>query len=97
MTTVVSTVRGDRDIAIGNLLGSSVYNIAIILGITILAAPGVVQVPDEVLGSDLLLMVGAAVACVPVFVTGGRISRREGGIYVAAYIAYLVWLLVSHA
>lgn len=97
VTTVISTIRGDRDIAIGNLLGSSVYNIAIILGITILAAPEVVHVPDEVLGSDLLLMVGAALACVPVFVTGGRISRREGGIYVAAYVGYLVWLLISHA
>jgi cation:H+ antiporter len=97
VTTVVSTIRENRDIALGNLLGSSVYNIAIILGITVLAAPGDVQVPDEILGGDLLLMVGAAVACVPVFVSGGRISRREGGIYVAVYSAYLVWLLVSNA
>lgn len=97
VTTIVSTIRGDRDIALGNLLGSSVYNIAFILGITILAAPGVVEVPDEVRGGDLLLMVGAAVACVPVFMSGRRITRLEGGIFVAAYVAYLTWLLVTRA
>ncbi|MFG1812393.1 calcium/sodium antiporter [Kribbella sp. NPDC049174] len=97
VTTIVSTLRGDRDIALGNLLGSSVYNIAIILGVTILVAPGVVEVPDEILGGDLLLMVGAAVACVPVFVSGRRITRLEGGVFVAAYVAYLAWLLISRA
>jgi cation:H+ antiporter len=97
VTTVLSTIRGDREIALGNLLGSSVYNIAIILGITILAAPDVVHVPDEVLEGDLLLMVAAAVACVPVFVSGGRITRLEGAVYVTAYVSYLVWLLISHA
>jgi cation:H+ antiporter len=97
VTTIVSTFRGDRDIALGNLLGSSVYNIAIILGVTILVAPGVVEVPDEILGGDLLLMVGAAVACVPVFVSGQRITRTEGGVFVAAYVAYLAWLLISRA
>lgn len=95
VTTIVSTIRGNRDIALGNLLGSSVYNIAIILGVTILAAPGAVPVPDEILGGDLLLMVAAAVACVPVFLSGRRITRAEGGVFVVAYVAYLAWLLVS--
>jgi cation:H+ antiporter len=95
VTTILSTIRGDRDIALGNLLGSSVYNIAVVLGITVLVAPGV-QVPDEVLAGDLLLMVGAAVACIPVFVSGSRISRAEGAVFVAAYAGYLVWLLVTH-
>jgi cation:H+ antiporter len=97
VTTIVSTLRGNRDIALGNLLGSSVYNIAIILGVTILVAPGAVEVPDEILGGDLLLMVGAAVACIPVFMSGRRITRIEGGVFVAAYVAYLAWLLISRA
>ena len=67
-----------------------------ILGITVLVAPGVIQVPDEVLAGDLLLMVVAAVACIPVFVWGSRIIRAEGAVFVAAYAGYLVWLLVSH-
>jgi len=97
VTTILSTIRGDRDIALGNLLGSSVYNIAFILGFTILAAPGLVDVPGEVLRGDLLLMVGAAVACVPVFMTGRRITRLEGGVFVATYVAYLTWLLIIRA
>jgi cation:H+ antiporter len=60
-------------------------------------APGAVEVPDEILGGDLLLMVGAAVACVPVFVSGRRITRIEGGVFVAAYVAYLAWLIISRA
>ncbi|MEU3274484.1 calcium/sodium antiporter [Saccharomonospora sp. NPDC006951] len=95
VTTIMATLRGNRDIALGNLLGSSVYNIAIILGITVLVAPGAVHVPAEVLEGDLLLMVAAALACVPIFVTGSRINRVEGGLFVVAYGGYLTWLLVS--
>jgi cation:H+ antiporter len=56
VTTLLSTLRGDRDIALGNLLGSSVYNLALILGLTVLFAPTVVEVPAEVLEGDLVLM-----------------------------------------
>ena len=55
----VTTLRGDRDIALGNLLGSSVYNLALILGLTILFAAIVVEVPAEVLEGDLVLMAAA--------------------------------------
>jgi cation:H+ antiporter len=92
VTTLTSTIRGDRDIAIGNLLGSSVYNIAVILGITVLTAPAALQVPDEVLAADLLVLVVVALITVPVLLSGHRISRLEGGAFVAAYLGYLVWL-----
>lgn len=88
---------GDRDIALGNLLGSSVYNQALILGLTILFAPTVVEVPAEVLEGDLVLMGAGAVACRPVFLSGRRINRIEGGLFVAAYCAYLAWLLLVRA
>ena len=97
VTTLLSTLRGDRDIALGNLLGSSVYNLALILGLTILFAPTVVEVPAEVLEGDLVLMAAGAVACVPVFLSGRRINRVEGGLFVAAYCVYLAWLLVVRA
>jgi cation:H+ antiporter len=93
VTTLVATVRGDRSIALGNLLGSSVFNIALILGPTVLAAPGTVPVPEDVLALDLVLMVAAAVVCVPVFLTHRRLGRLEGGAFVAAYVVYMVWLL----
>jgi cation:H+ antiporter len=95
VTTVVSTLRGDRDIAIGNLLGSSVYNIAFVLGLTVVVAPGRVPVADEVLTTDLVLLVASAVVAVPVFVSGARITRIEGGAFAAAYVGYLTWLLLT--
>lgn len=93
VTTLVSTVRGDRSIALGNLLGSSVFNVALILGPTVLVAPGTVPVPDDVLALDLVLIVAAAVVCVPVFLTQRRLSRVEGGAFVTVYLVYMVWLL----
>jgi cation:H+ antiporter len=92
VTTLTSTARGDRDIAVGNLLGSSVYNIALILGITVLVAPAGVDVPDQVIAADLLVLAIVAVITVPVLRSGHRISRLEGGAFVAAYLAYLAWL-----
>ena len=95
VTTVVSTLRGDRDLAIGNLIGSSIYNIGAVLGLTVVVAPHGVPVPDEVLAADLGLLVLVTAAAVPVFVSGTRISRIEGGLFVASYIGYLAWLLLT--
>lgn len=93
VTTLVSTVRGNRDVALGNLLGSSTYNIALVLGVTVLAAPGGIPVDPAVVGSDLLLLVLVALMCLPVLVSGRRISRLEGGIAVALYLVYVGWLV----
>jgi cation:H+ antiporter len=92
VTTLTSTIRGDRDIAIGNLLGSTVYNIAVILGITVLVAPADLQIPQEVIAADLLVLAVVGLITVPVLLTGHRISRLEGGAFVAAYLGYLGWL-----
>lgn len=95
MTTVVSTLRGNRDIAIGNLLGSSIYNILLILGATCLVASGGLVLPASLVRVDIPIMVAVALACIPIFVTGRRVSRGEGGAMVAAYVAYLTFLLVA--
>jgi cation:H+ antiporter len=96
VTTLVATLRGgDRSLALGNLLGSSVFNIALILGPTVLAAPGAVPVPGDVLALDLVLMVASALVCIPVFLTHRRLSRIEGGAFVAAYVIYMTWLLAT--
>ncbi len=95
VTTIMSTVRGDRDIAIGNLLGSSIYNIAAVLGLTVLVAPNGVPVSEELLNADLVLLVAAMVAALPVLVSGARITRTEGGLFVATYVGYLTWLLLT--
>ncbi len=94
-TTVLSTLRGDRDIAIGNLLGSSVYNIALVLGITVLVAPRGIPVSSELVGADLLLLAAAVLASIPAFLSGQKMNRIEGGTFVAAYVGYLVWLVLT--
>jgi cation:H+ antiporter len=95
VTTLVSTVGGDRDIAVGNLLGSSVYNIAVVLGITVLVAPSPLEIPPEVVAADLLVLAVAAVLTVPVLVSGQRMTRAEGAAFVAAYLGYLLWLILA--
>jgi cation:H+ antiporter len=94
VTTLVATLRGgDRSIALGNLIGSSVFNIALILGPIVLIAPGSVPVPEELLALDLVLMLVTALVCVPVFLTSRTLTRVEGGAFVLTYAAYTAWLL----
>lgn len=95
VTTIVSTARGNREVALGNLLGSSTYNIVLVLGITVVAAPVAVPVVREVVGADLVLLVAVTVLSVPTFLSGGRITRLEGGLAVATYAGYLGWLLTT--
>jgi cation:H+ antiporter len=95
VTTVVSTMRGNREIAIGNLIGSSVFNLTIILGVTVTVAPHGVPVPDDVLAADLVLLVVVALGAVPAMMSGSRMSRLEGGLFVAVYVGYLSWLLAT--
>lgn len=96
-TTIVATLRNERDVAVGNLLGSSIYNIFFILGVTCMLAPHGLPVERMLLLVDIPLMAGVALLCVPVFLTGKQVSRREGGMYVAIYIAYILSLTVFRA
>ena len=97
VTTAIATIRNERDVAVGNLLGSSIYNILVILGLTCMATPGGLPVERQLLMLDIPLMAGVALACVPVFWSGKRISRLEGGLGVAAYLIYLLWLILFRA
>lgn len=94
VTTVVCTLKDDRDVAIGNLLGSGIYNILAILSIPCIVTPGGLPVEPHLLWFDIPLMAGVAVGAIPVFVTGRRVSRLEGGFGVACYVAYLLWLVL---
>jgi len=94
VTAVVATLRDERDVAVGNLLGSSIYNILVILGITCLVTPGGIAVERQLMLVDIPLMSGVALLCIPVFVTGRQISRLEGGLGVAMYCAYMAWLVL---
>jgi len=79
----------------GNLIGSSVYNILFILGMTAMTPAGGIAVEPALIRVDIPVMSAAAIACIPVFLSGRRVSRAEGGAFVAAYLAYLTYLVVA--
>jgi cation:H+ antiporter len=88
--TVMAALRGQGDMAFGNIVGSNIYNVFGILGITALVAP--VQVPAEIVAFDGWVMLAATAALILVTVTGWRINRAEGGLLLGGYAAYLGWL-----
>lgn len=97
VTTIVATLKDERDVAVGNLLGSSIYNILVILGITCMVSPEGVPVERQFMIIDIPLMAGVALACVPVFITGRCVSRLEGGLFVTVYLIYMFSLVFLRA
>lgn len=95
VTTVVSTIRNNRDIAVGNLIGSSVYNILIILAITCVVPVTPVVVEQALIYIDIPVMIAVAVVCVPVFYSGRQVSRVEGMTFVSVYLVYLGYLMAA--
>ena len=89
-TSVVAVIKGQNDVAIGNVVGSCVFNILGILGVTGLL--GGASVP-ELSWVDLGVLVGVTIAVFPLVRSGGRISRTEGAGLLLTYFVYTVWLL----
>ncbi|HEX6970049.1 MAG TPA: calcium/sodium antiporter, partial [Micromonosporaceae bacterium] len=92
-TMISATVHDRRDVAVGNLIGSSVYNLTLILPMVALVIP--LPVTEELVRVDLPVMAAATLACVPVFMGDRRVTRLEGGLFVLAYAGYLAYLLVA--
>jgi len=93
--SLVASLRGERDIAVGNIVGSSLFNILAVLGLTAAVAPIGIPVPDAVLGFDLPIMLAATIACLPIFFTGFRIDRWEGALFLFYYVAYMCLLVLD--
>jgi cation:H+ antiporter len=93
VTTMVATYKGDRDVAVGNLVGSSIYNILVILGVALLASPKGIDVSSNQLWIDLPLAAFVALVCMPVFKSDRSVSRAEGLAFVLTYAAYLAALM----
>ncbi|NTS43859.1 calcium/sodium antiporter [Flavisolibacter sp. BT320] len=92
-TTIVATYKNDRDVAVGNLIGSSITNVLVILGLTCLAAKSI-DVSNDILFIDLPLAAVVAIVCYPVFRSDRMVSRMEGVLFVTLYLLYLAWLLI---
>lgn len=93
-TSVMAALRQERDIAVGNIVGSCIFNILSVLGFASLFSPHGIAVSPQALAFDLPVMIAVAVACLPIFFTGHRISRWEGFLFFVYYIFYTVELIV---
>ena len=95
VTSVVASCRGERDIAVGNVVGSSLFNILCVLGLTSVVSPTGVPVAANALAFDIPVMVAACAICLPIFFTGYTISRLEGGVLLFYYVAYTALLILA--
>jgi len=93
-TSVLAGLRGHRDIAVGNVVGSCIFNILMVLGATALVSPQPIAVAPSLLVVDVPLMVAAALGCLPILYTGQVVNRREGALLLAVYVAYLAYLVL---
>lgn len=94
-TSILATIRGERDIAVGNVVGSNIYNILGVLGLAAVLSPEGVSAAPAAVRFDLPVMLATAVACLPIFFTGHSIARWEGGVFLSYYIAYVTYLILD--
>jgi cation:H+ antiporter len=95
VTSIIAALRGERDIAVGNVVGSNIFNLLGVLGLSSVLAPAGIAVSEAVVGFDLPVMIAVALASFPIFFTGGYISRWEGGFLLIYYVAYTLYLVLS--
>ena len=94
-TSVVAAMRGEREIAVGNVIGSCLFNLLSIAGIAALVTPGGLEVATSLLRFDIPVMVVVALACLPIFAAGHLIARWEGALFLGYYLAYVLYLILS--
>lgn len=96
-TSLLSAIRGQRDLAVGNIVGSNIFNLLLVLGATALIAAEGVQVSPAAIRFDLPVMTAVAIACLPIFFNGHCIARWEGALFLGYYVAYTAYLLMAAA
>lgn len=94
-TSVVAAMKGERDIAIGNVVGSNIFNIGSVLGFSGLASLGTLTVAPAMVAVDIPLMIGIALVCLPFFRSGYTVTRANGAVFLASYVMYVVFLVLK--
>jgi cation:H+ antiporter len=94
-TSIVAGLRGERDIAVGNVVGSNLFNILVVVGVTALVAPGGIVVAPAAINFDMPVMIAASVLCLPIFFVDYRIGRWEGALFLSYYIFYTLYLILA--
>ncbi len=94
-TSVLAAIRGQRDIAVGNVVGSNIFNILGVLGVSAVVAPSALAVAPAMTAFDIPAMLAVAVVCLPIFFTGNLIARWEGAVFVGLYVSYTLYLILA--
>lgn len=94
-TSITASLRDQRDIAVGNVIGSNIFNIFAVLGLTAAVAPGGVPVPPEMLMLEIPTMILATVVCLPIFYLGMTVTRGEGALLFAGWVVFTLILILQ--
>ncbi|QDU75170.1 Inner membrane protein YrbG [Bremerella volcania] len=94
VASITASIKGERDIAVGNVVGSNLFNLMCVLGMTAVIVPDGVPVAPSAIWQEFPVMIAASVMCLPIFFTGYRIDRWEGGLFLAWYVLYTVYLVL---
>ncbi|MBI5962066.1 MAG: calcium/sodium antiporter [Chloroflexi bacterium] len=96
-TSVIAALKGESDIAVGNAVGSNIFNLLGVLGLGAVVSPDGISVVERVLQFDLPVMVFVALVTLPIFYIDSRISRIEGGLLLSYYVLYLIFITLRAA
>ena len=94
-TSILAAIRGQRDIAVGNVIGSNLFNLLSVLGLTSIVASDGIPVSDVSLRLDFPVMLAATIVLVPIVWNGFQIRRWEGFVLIAFYAAYAGYLALD--
>jgi cation:H+ antiporter len=94
-TSLIAALRGQRDIAVGNVVGSNIFNLLAVLGAAGVVSASGLDVPDAARNFDLWVMLAVAFACLPILLTGREIARWEGAVFLGYYAAYVLYLILA--
>ncbi len=94
-TSIAAALKGERDIAVGNAVGSNIFNLLSVLGLSAIIVPVGIPVSEAALGFDIPIMVAVMIAALPIFFTGNRIERWEGWLFLFYYTAYTAYLILD--
>ena len=96
-TSIVAVRRGQRDLAVGNVVGSNIFNIGAVAGLASIISPTGLPVPESALALDIPLMIAAALVLLPLAFTGSLIRRWEGALLLSLYVSYLIYTVLEAA
>jgi cation:H+ antiporter len=94
-TSVTAALKGQRDMAVGNVVGSNTFNILGCLGISGMLSTSGLVVAESVIHFDAWVMLAVALACLPIFISGREIARWEGVVFLLYYAAYTAYLILA--